>query len=304
MAVISETPPDALKAYNLARQIFVGVESRPEYVPRNTNIITEALLTVATEGGVLAAFGASAHFYLSPASLWAKDEGYGGPNPEKALAVARFGAQKNTDEQAVLEYARVAHFNYAELEEPELRETRNESLELLEKLYRGPPDQSRTLVDRTLVAFQLGLMLETNGTEYGQLADLTRARQYLGAAADAGKAETKADAHFELYIFDMKGWGTRQEDTVSALSHLMEASRLGNGRATANIAGGLWTGSNGFPEDKARGLHMYELAVQQGSKRAANVLATMYRMGLDGFKVDLEQAAYYEAIRDASESPF
>jgi TPR repeat protein len=63
------------------------------------------------------------------------------------------------------------------------------------------------------------------------------------------------------------------------------------------------TGAQGFEKDAAEGVRLHDLAVEQGSKRAAHVLSVMYAGGLD-VDEDADKAAHYAAIAEASTSAF
>ncbi len=56
-------------------------------------------------------------------------------------------------------------------------------------------------------------------------------------------------------------------------------------------------------EPPAEGVRLYDLAVEQGSKRAAHILSDKYAGGLD-VDEDPEKAAHYAAIAEASTSAF
>ncbi|WP_052460808.1 tetratricopeptide repeat protein [Microbacterium gorillae] len=195
------------------------------------------------------------------------------PTPAVALAASERAAESG-EPTAVAEFVRAVRAAPVELAEPLYAE----AAEHLNAALVQHPDPDLMV----LSAFMLA-----DGQGYA--ADPAQARQVLEAAAAAGSA----DAHFELYVYDMTG-ATGPEDRESAISHLRAAAHGGNHRAMANL-GAMYATGDGVEADEDSAVAWYRRAADAGNARAAFNLAIMFSTG-DGAPKDRRLAQHYRRI--------
>src|SRR5262249_44074341 len=120
------------------------------------------------------------------------------------------------------------------------------------------------------VRYLLGLMA-FNGR--GRSQDVAESLRLHQQAAERGNA----DALFELFVYAFQGIGG---DRSKAVSYLMEAARLDQPRACANLGALYATGQmQGIPKDLAESIKWYKRAADLGVGRAAAAPGAMSLRG-------------------------